>query len=123
MRDLVRLASKIKKHLVNPRKKDQSLYAVRSVWYWGEQDWRLIPDVWFKLMTPYLAGDTLWGGKLLQLKGHTAGNYFWSDYEQLQKEASTLAEEYNKAAQEIGEVDQAFYAEWVKFKDRIADYF
>lgn len=115
--ELMQLVKRLRKLTFNPEIHKQK-YAALSTWDWGGQNWRLIPDIWFLIMTPYLDDADLWGQPLINLKRHLASSPFWQHYDYLRDQSLNLSTEYNEAAKKM---NPSFYNEWVAFKDRLAE--
>lgn len=119
IKKLIVLVNKLRKLTFNPEIQEQK-YATPSTWDWGGQNWRLIPDIWFLIMTPYLDDAGLWGQPLINLQRHLASSSFWRHYNDLRDQSLKLSTEYNEAAKKM---NPSLYNEWVEFKDRLAEFF
>lgn len=116
---LIDQARQIRERIVNPR---QQRYKYSSTWRWLDQDWRLSPTIWFRVMTPPLDSDDLWDPPLRYLEAHTKGASFWLRYGELKDQADRLEESYRKIVQKLGEQDAALSTQWADLQEQLTQY-
>ena len=90
---LVQLAEKLRSCIINPNLPLQ-IYVGESVWLWQGHDWRIIPQEWFRAVTPYLIDENLWGEQLEYLKKHMVSSPFLQHYEKLEKDTSVVSHKW-----------------------------
>jgi len=105
---LCELAKELRKRIINPEVRRRP-YEGRSIWYWGGQDWRLVPTIWFSLVTPFLEAENFWGLNFPNLMSHMSESPFLKHYHELESKAVELQRELNQAAEQLGKVNPSSY--------------
>jgi hypothetical protein len=118
---LIETAKRIRARIVNPEL-NRRPYAGQSIWFWGEQDWRIAPTVWLRLVAPSIEDEVFWGDDLKCLKSHLSKGTFMADYEALMNETSKLMQELQDTACSLYVNNKERYLEWQIVQDKIADY-
>ena len=116
---LIRLTAEIRSRIINPHV-NENYYIDQSSWDYGEQNWRLIPDVWFRLVTPWVDYNEDWEDMVPVLKAHIKDkNDFFKHYAKLKRSTIALWVKYNKT---INDELPELLPQWETLHEKLSAY-
>jgi len=120
---LATLAQKLRDRIINPEI-NRRHYGGKSIWFWANQDWRLVPETWLRMMVPYLEDRKIWGLHFNNLMSHLVDSRFEKDYVEITEKALSLEKELSKVAKdELQRQDPVAYQAWKTIEVALEDYY
>jgi len=117
---LLDLAEKIRKRIINPKIEQQALTG-NTTWDYGGVNWRSSPSGWSMVVTPYLESENVWGDLFPHLKSHLERSPFMQHYNEFTHEIDILHREFSKIIAVLKMTDENLFVDWLSFKDSRTD--
>jgi len=119
--NIKKLVDKLHARIINPNVIEQ-FYLNNSLWFFGGEDWRLVPNIWLRLVIPDLEAWPKWTTLYKNLQQHEITKELFKSYEELIRMTNALQKDLDEAVKKISKKDPDFNKIWDSVIEQLGDY-